>query len=233
MAEFQTTCWTLVLTAGKGGEADRAAALEQLCRSYWPTAYAYIRWRNADEETARDLTQEFFARLLEKNWLESAAPAQGKFRAFLLTMLKRFLANEYDYRTRLKRGGGAAALPLDWSEAPEVADTAESPEQAFDRRWALTVMQRAAAALRAEAESAGRASLFHALSPHIASDPEPGVYEEIAASMGMSKPAVAMAVHRLRLRLRELTRSEIAETLTDRGSVENELAELMSALRGW
>ena len=231
MTEFQTTCWTLVLTAGSGGEEERCAALNELCSAYWTPAYAYIRRRGQGEEEARDLTQEFFARLLEKNWLESAAPERGKFRAFLLTMLKRFLANEHDFATREKRGGGAVLLPLDWDEAPEVADKIESPEQAFDRRWALTVMHRAAVRLRAEAEVSGRLPLFAALSPFIAADAEPGVYEETGAAFGMSKAAVAMTIHRLRLRLRELTREEVAETVADRSNLEAEMQELMAALR--
>jgi len=232
MTEFQTTCWTLVLTAGSGSEEARISALNRLCSAYWTPAYAYIRRRGQGEEESRDLTQEFFSRLLEKNWLETAAPERGRFRAFLLTMLKRFLANEYDYRTSKKRGGGAEAFALDWNEAPEIPDNSESPEKAFDRRWALTVMHRAAGRLRSEAESAGRAPLFNALSPFIAADPEPGVYEETSATFGMSKTAIAMAVHRLRLRLRELTREEVAETLSDRGNVDSEMQELMAALRG-
>lgn len=232
MSDFQTTCWTLVLTAGSGAPEDRGAALERLCRAYWPPAFAYIRRRGHGEEEARDLTQEFFARLLEKNWLESADRERGKFRSFLLIMLKRFLANEHDFRTREKRGGGVATLSLDWSEAPDVPDSSETPEQAFDRRWALTVMHRAAEKLRGEAEAAGRAALFAAASPWIASDPPAGVYEEIAGTLGTSKAAVSMAVHRLRLRLRELTRTEVAETLSDRGCVDAEMQELMAALRG-
>ena len=232
MTDFQTTCWTLVITAGSGGEEERLAALNKLCLAYWPPAYAYLRRRGQGEEDARDLTQEFFARLLEKNWLESAAPERGKFRAFLLTMLKRFLSNEHDFATRQKRGGGALLLPLDWSEAPEIPHGGESPEQAFDRRWALTVMHRAAGKLRSEAEAAGRAALFTALSPFISADPEPGIYEETGLTFGMSKAAVAMAMHRLRLRLRELTREEVAETLSDRGNVDAEMQELMAALRG-
>lgn len=229
MSDFQTTCWTLVLTAHNGGEDDRSAALERLCRAYWPPAFAYIRRCGHPEEEARDLTQEFFARLLSKNWLEAADPGRGKFRSFLLMTLKRFLLNEHDFRTREKRGGGAALLDL--SEAPEIADSTGSPEQAFDRRWALTVMQRAAGKLRAEAEAAQRQVLFEALSPYIAADPEPGTYEALGASLGMSKASIAMAVHRLRLRLRELTRAEVAETLTDRATLDDEMQELMAALR--
>ena len=232
MTSFQTTCWTLVLTAGSGGEADRKEALNKLCTAYWPPAYAYIRRRGNGDEESRDLTQEFFARLLEKNWLESAVPERGKFRAFLLTMLKRFLANEHDFRTAEKRGGHTVILPLELVGGLEVADPSATPEQAYDRRWALTVMMRASARLHEEAVAAGKGPLFSALAPFIAAEPEPGVYEMTGAAFGMSKAAVGMAVHRMRLRLRELTRSEVAETLSERGSVDAELQELMAALRG-
>lgn len=231
MSLFQTTRWTLVLDASSGSDAGRLAALNRLCQAYWPPAFAYIRRRGHDEEAARDLTQGFFEKLLEKDWLADAEPDRGKFRSFLLTMLKRYLANEHDFRTRMKRGGGAAAISLDWSESPDVSDPAETPEQAFDRRWALEVINRAGERLRSEATASGRGALFLAVSPFVAAEAEPGAYEQIAADLGMTKSAVAMAVHRLRLRLRELIREEVAETLIDRSKVDVEMQELMSALR--
>lgn len=231
MSDFQTTCWTLVFTAGNGGESERFAALERLCQSYWHPAHAYIRRRGHSEDEALDLTQEFFSRLLALNWLQSADPHRGRFRTFLLTMLQRFLANEHDFATRAKRGGSSSILPLDNPLVPEIPDPSESPEHAFDRRWALTVMHRAASRLRTEAEASSRADLFTALSPLLASDPDPGAHDAIASQFGLSKGAVAMAIHRLRLRLRELTRDEIADTLSDRSSVDAEMQELMAALR--
>jgi RNA polymerase sigma-70 factor (ECF subfamily) len=146
-------------------------------------------------------------------------------------MLQRFLANEHDFATRAKRGGTSTILPLDNPLVPEIPDHSESPEHAFDRRWALTVMHRAASRLRTEAEASSRADLFTALSPLLASDPDPGAHDAIASQFGLSKGAVAMAIHRLRLRLRELTRDEIADTLSDRSSVDAEMQDLMAALR--
>ncbi len=231
MAEFQSTCWTLVLTAAEGDPEARQTALERLCSGYWPPVYAYIRRRGQGEEEARDLTQEFFARLLEKGWLQAADPTRGKFRAFLLTTLKRFLADVHDWAVRQKRGGGAVHIPLDWEEAEAIREPAESPEAAFDRRWALTVLWKAGERLREEAEAAGRQEIFSLLGPFIASEPEAGDYDAVGARTGLSRAAVSMAVHRLRVRLRELMRAEVAETLADRAAVDAEMAELMAALR--
>jgi RNA polymerase sigma factor (sigma-70 family) len=232
MAEFQTTCWTLIMAATEGTPETRHEALGRLCRAYWMPVFAYIRRRGQPEEEARDLTQGFFARLLEKHWLDLADQERGKFRGFLLTMLKRYLADQHDYETRQKRSGGHTHFSIDWAEAPEIPDRAETPDQAYDRRWALTVLHRATGRLRAEAEVSGRLPLFVALAPFIGSEPPPGRYEQVGNEVGLSRAAVAMAVSRLRLRLRELARSEVAETLTDRQAVETELQELMTALRG-
>ena len=231
MADFKTTCWTLVMTTTHGTDVARQAALERLCQDYWPPVYSYIRRRGQGEEESKDLTQEFFARLLEKRWLVGADPELGKFRAYLLTMLKRFLAGSYDHDTRQKRGGGALHFRLDWDSIPEIADKADTPEEAFDRRWALTVVHRAMARVHKEAEASGRLILFAALSPFVLTEPEPGAYEQVAAELHLSRSAIAMAVHRLRLRLRELVRSEIAETLINHSAVETEMQELMAALR--
>ena len=153
------------MTTTHGTEDARQAALESLCRDYWPPVYSFIRRRGQGDEEAKDLTQEFFARLLEKRWLDGADPEQGKFRAYLLTMLKRFLADSHDHDTRQKRGGGAWHFRLDWEGMPEIADVADTPEEAFDRRWALTAVHRAMAKVHKEAEASGRLALFTALSP--------------------------------------------------------------------
>jgi RNA polymerase sigma-70 factor (ECF subfamily) len=206
--------------------------LATLCRDYWPAVFIYIRRQGRDEEAARDLTQEFFARLLDKEWLQGVRPEVAKFRAFLLTTVKRFLNGEYLRQTALKRGGSAQPLSLDWENLPPLAAEGLTPEQAFDRQWALAVINRAMTTLREEADAAGRGRLFAEVAEFISNEPEPGAYHRPAAVLGLSRTAVAMAVHRLRLRLRELVRTEVAQTLSDPQRVEAELRELMAALRG-
>ncbi len=219
------------MAACEGTPESRLAALEGLCSAYWPAVFVYIRRRGKDEEEARDLTQEFFASLLEKNWLATVDQDQGRFRAFLLTLVKRFLADEHDYATRKKRGGGVPLLSLDWTNAPEVPDSQDSPELAFDRRWALTVVSRAGDRLKAEVEASGRGDLFSVLAPFVAEEPESGAYDAASGVLGMSRAAISMAVHRLRLRLRALVRAEVAETLSDPAAVDGEMQELIAALR--
>ncbi|MCW5556989.1 MAG: sigma-70 family RNA polymerase sigma factor [Verrucomicrobiae bacterium] len=229
---FVTTRWTTVLQAGGSAGPDKDTALAALCRDYWQPVFIYIRRQGWDEDSARDLTQEFFARLLDKDWLQGVRPEIAKFRAFLLTAVKRFLSGEHDRQVTLKRGGGAAALPLDPEHLPALALGTLTPEQAFDRQWALAVINRAMGALRGEVETAGRGRLFTAVAEFVSCEPEAGAYHQPAAALGMSRAAVAMAVHRLRLRLRELVRAEVAQTLADPRQVEAEMRELMAALRG-
>ncbi len=228
---FVTTRWTVVLQAGGSGP-EKDASLATLCRDYWQPVFVYLRRHGQDEESARDLTQEFFARLLDKEWLEGLQREGPKFRAFLLVAVKRFLAVEHHRRTAQKRGGSAAALSLDTTDLPSLAAAEATPEQAFDRHWALTVINRALGNLRAEVEAAGRGRLFAVVAEYISSEPEPGAYDAAAAALGLSRAAVAMAVHRLRLRLREKVRDEVAHTLADARQVDDEMRELMAALRG-
>jgi DNA-directed RNA polymerase specialized sigma24 family protein len=230
--QFMTTRWTVVLAAGGGAGRTREEALTALCQEYWKPVYAYIRWRGEDPEKARDLTQEFFARLLEKDWLAGLEREGAKFRAFLLTAVKRFLAVEHHRETAAKRGGGMTALSLDWATAPEPASREETPEQAFDHRWTLTVIDRAMGRLRVEAETAGKVALFGEVAEFLSGEPQPGAYESAAAALGMTRAAVMMAVHRLRLRFRELVRLEVAETLADPSNVDDEMRELLAVLRG-
>ena len=194
--------------------------------------YAYIRRRGHGAEQAKDLTQEFFARLLEHDWLAGLTKEGSKFRAFLLVAVKRFLAGEFERQSALKRGGGVIPLSIDDSNMVDPASRDETPEQTFDRRWALTVIDRAVGRLQAEAKASGREALFAQISGFLPVDPEPGAYDQAAAALGISRPAVAMAVHRLRLRLREQVRAEMSETLSDPRQVEEEMGELMVALRG-
>lgn len=228
---FDTTHWTVVLQAGSAPGPEREAALAALCRYYWQPVFVYIRRQGKDEEAARDLTQEFFSRLLEKEWLEGLRREGSRFRAFLLVAVKRFLAVEHHRQTAQKRGRGATALSLDKEQLPVLASQAATPEEAYDRHWALTVINRALSELQHETEAAGRSQLFTELAEYIANEPEPGAYDAAAAVLGMSRSAVAMAVHRLRLRLREKIRHEVAHTLADTRYVEDEMHELMAALR--
>jgi DNA-directed RNA polymerase specialized sigma24 family protein len=229
---FATTRWTLVIAAGGSDAGAKEKALADLCAAYWRPIFAYVRHRGHGVEEAKDLTQEFLRRVLEHDWLAGLTREGSKFRAFLLVAVKRFLAVEHERQTAQKRGGGSVALSLDSADVLEPASQDESPERAFDRRWALTVIDRAADRLKAEALASGRGALFARVSTFLSTEPEPGAYEDVAFDLGMSRAAVAMAVHRLRLRLREQIRTEIGDTLSGSRDVEDEMRELMEALRG-
>ena len=228
---FLTTRWTLVLAAGGDNPEAKREALSALCAAYWSPIHAYIRSRGHGPEPAKDLTQEFFARLLEHDWLAGVTQEGSRFRAFLLVAVKRFLAGDYERQSALKRGGGLPTLSLHSGDIAEPPTPGESPESAFDRKWALTLIERALGRLEAEARASGRSELFARVSGFLASDPEPGAYEGVSQDLGISRPAVAMAVHRLRLRLREQVRSEVAETLADPRLVDDEMRQLLLALR--
>ena len=229
---FATTRWTVVLAAGRPDSPQAAVALEELCRTYWFPLYAYVRRRGPTREDAEDLTQAFFARLLEKGFLESADAERGRFRAFLLTALKRFLANEWDRSRTLKRGGGATPFPLD----PQQADTqflAASndlpPDRAFDREWAVALLERVVVRLRDDCASEGRAAQFDHLKVFLTSSKGTSSHADTAAALGMEEGAVRVAVHRLRKRYRQLLRDEVAQTLTEGAEVDAEMAALFGA----
>jgi DNA-directed RNA polymerase specialized sigma24 family protein len=230
--EFETTQWSVVLLAANGTEEQRRAALEILCEDYWRAVFEYIRRTGKSPEDACDLAQEFFARLLEKHWLVGLKECGGRFRGFLATALRRFLVSEFRATNALKRGGGRKLISIDLLNLADNSVAGGSPEQAFDRRWALTVIDRAGGRLRGEAEATGRGPIFALVSGFLTDEPEMGVYESLASELGLSRGALAMTVHRFRLRWRELIRMEVAETLSDRSHVEEELRELMAALRG-
>jgi RNA polymerase sigma-70 factor (ECF subfamily) len=232
-ARFLTTRWNLVLNAaGTGATED---ALEQLCRIYWYPLYVYVRRRGHGPHEAEDLTQEFFARLLERRWLAGIQPEGGRFRSFLLTMLNRFLANEWDRTQALKRGGGQVLVSLD-ELAPEdrygrEPATRETPELAFDRAWAVTMLDQALASLRREADAERRSTQFELLHPFLSREAGDGEYDLVAGQLGVSPGAVAVAVHRLRRRYREQVRQEVMETLVDPGILDEELSHLYAALQ--
>lgn len=230
---FATTHWSVVLTAVRGDAPQARDALEKLCQAYWYPLYAYVRRRGHSPDDAKDLTQGFFAWLLERNWLAAANPQRGRFRSFLLTSFSRFLANEWDKIKTQKRGGGRI-LSLQFQEAEthyewEVADNA-TPEQSFERRWALALLDQVMRRLRAEFEQDGRAEFFEALKPCLLGERAAQPYAALAVKLDMTEGSVKVAVHRLRRRYRQLLRAEIANTVQRPDEIEDELRYLFAVL---
>ena len=233
---FVTTHWSVVLTAGGSDTAGARHALEKLCQTYWYPLYAYVRRRNFSPADAEDLTQEFFARFLEHDWVADADREKGRFRTFLLSAMNHFLANEWDKAQAQKRGGGAPLLPLEFDTAEtrysrEPADEVTA-EQHFERRWALALLETVTSRLRTEYAQEGKGELFAALSPCLVGDRTAQPYEELAKKLALSEGAVKSAVHRLRQRYRQLLRDEIAHTVAGPGEVEEELRHLIAVLGG-
>ena len=231
---FATTHWSIVLLAGQERSDQSADALEKLCRAYWYPLYAFVRRQGYEPEKAQDLTQEFFARLLEKNWVAEADPTRGRFRTFLLAALKHFLANEWNHAQRLKRGGGREFIELDAATAEErfVLEPADlaTPELLYDRRWALTLLDRAQERLREEMAVSGQQERFEVLEPTLTGERTSLPYQEIAARFGVTETAVKSMVLRLRRRFRDLLRDEVAQTIGDAKDVDAELASLFATL---
>jgi RNA polymerase sigma factor (sigma-70 family) len=233
---FVTTHWSLVVSAGRNDTPHARDALEKLCRNYWFPIYAFVRRQGQAPHDAQDLTQDFFARLLEKNYLAGADPAKGRFRSFLLSSLKHFLANEWDKANAQKRGGGQRLIPIDVATAEssgafEPADHLTA-DKIFERRWALTLLEHVLGRLRAEYVSDGRENLFEQLKPTLTEASRTVAYAEIAARLGTTEGAVKVAVHRLRQRYREALRAEIADTVAGPGEVDDEIRNLFAALAG-
>jgi RNA polymerase sigma-70 factor (ECF subfamily) len=230
---FATTRWTVVLAAGQRHTPQSDHALEELCRVYWFPLYAYVRRRGYSREDAEDLTQAFFARFLEKNYLDRLSAERGRFRAFLLASLKHFLANEWDKSQRQKRGGAAAHLSLDWQSADTqfqiAAEPESSPDKAFDREWAVALLEKVIERLRAEQTAAGRAEQFEQLKVFLAAAKGTVPHAEVAKALCIDEGAVRVAAHRLRKRYRQLLRDEIAHTLADPAQVDEEMRSLFGA----
>jgi RNA polymerase sigma factor (sigma-70 family) len=230
---FATTHWTVVLAAGQRHTPQSDGALEELCRSYWFPLYAYVRRRGHTKEDAEDLTQAFFARFLEKNYLADLSAERGRFRAFLLASLKHFLANEWDKAQAQKRGGGVTPLSLDWQTADtkfQVAVTNEpSPDKAFDREWALALLAKVIERMQQECAADGKTKLFEQLKMFLMAGKGETAQSEVARTLGMEEGAVRAAVHRLRKRYRVLLRDEIAQTLMDESQVDEEMRALFGA----
>jgi len=230
-ARFAATHWSMVLNAGSGNSPEARAALERLCSVYWFPIYANIRRRGYKPEDASDLTQEFFASLLRRNSLARVGPEKGRFRSFLLTSLGYFLIDHEKHRAAARRGGGKALIELDALAAEERFSiepaTEESPDKSFDRRWATALMERAIARLGEEQREAGKREHFARLRSLLGREPEPGEYEALASVLNLTANAVACAVRRLRLRLRELALTEAAATVGSPADAETELKALL------
>lgn len=231
---FATTHWSLVLNAAHGDGAGADHALELLCRAYWPAIHCYVRRRIHDPEQARDLTQEFFARILQRGSIAAADPQKGRFRTFLLTVLQRFLSDELARTAALKRGGGERLLSLDELASEEgrpfEPSTTRTPEQEFDRRWALATLDNALLHLRAEAERAGNGPLFEALQSLLGGGGDHGELTQTATRLGLGESAVKMRLSRWRARYRELIREEIAQTVPRLADLDEEMRHLLKAL---
>ena len=231
---FVTTQWTRVLEA-RGNSPEAKAALSDLCAAYYAPVFAFIRRIAPGEDAARDLTQEFFARLLARQGIATVDPQRGRFRSFLLGAVKHFLSDMREHAHRLKRGAGQPLESIDpgtdTSPGLELADpNTPSPDREYDRKWALTLLDRALAALAEEHKAAGKSDHFEALKPWLSGDTENLSQAEVAARLDVNESAVKVAIHRLRRRFREVIKSEIGQTVSDSAQVDEELHCLLEAL---
>ncbi len=233
--QFVTTEWSQVLAARDGSESVARRALEGLCEAYWYPLYAYVRRAGYDPESAGDLTQGFFTELIEKDGLQSISQSKGRFRSFLLGALRHYLSHERDRERAQKRGGGTWTLSLDADAAEgrfrrEPADP-DNPETLYERRWALTTMERAMARLGQESAERGGGLPFDRLKLYLTGSTPSVPYAALASELGTSEGAVKSSVYRLRRRYGELLRDEVAATVAERGAVDDELRHLLSSLR--
>ena len=235
--EFSTTQWSQVLSARDGSGSEAGHALESLCQIYWYPLYAFVRRQGYDQEEARDLTQAYFAELLEKDFLKEVQPELGRFRSFLLASLKHFLSHERDRVQALKRGGCARTFSLDVQGAEErlSAEASEqlTPEQIFERQWALTVLDRALERVRQQSAKSGTENHFDKLKPYLTGDAAGAPYRDVAADLNLTEGAVRAAVLRLRKRFGESLRAEIGETVADPAEIDDEIRRLLTVLQPW
>lgn len=234
-ARFATTQWSVVLKAGHDSSPDAHQALASLCETYWYPLYAFARRRGLGSTEAMDATQAFFAQMLEKDYLRAADQQRGRFRSFLLTMFKRFLINEHDRETALKRGGGQNIVSLNADEAEsryrlEPQDST-TPEQIYERRWAITLLDRVLQRLKEDYHAKDKADLFDQCQVYLTGTSDAASYAVVGERLEMGEGAVKVAVHRLRQRYRELLQEEVAQTLEADGDIEEELAALLTAVR--
>ena len=233
-SQFATTNWSLVLAAGRRGDSVSQQALAELCQTYWYPVYAYVRRRVSDEHEAQDLTQAFFARLLEKQSIAAADASRGRFRAFLLTACKRFLVNEWHKARAAKRGGGQVPLSLDFEKGEskyvvEAIDTLTA-ERLYERQWAIALLARVMERLRTEFENKDKLEHFEQLKQFISGSKPTEAYLSAAGALGITDNAVKVAAHRLRSRYRDLLRSEVAQTVQEPHEVDDEIRSLFEVL---
>lgn len=229
---FVTTRWSVVLAAQDKSSPDSAAALETLCRAYWYPLYAYVRGSGRSPHDAQDLTQEFFARLLALDWLRVVLPEKGRFRTFLIVSMKRFLTNEWHRDMAQKRGAGNLPLSLD-TEAAESRFAAEpplSPDELYERRWAMTLLEESLERLQRDFTHTGKEQEFNALKEWLTAERGSIPYGQIATALGTTEGAARVAVHRLRKQFRQSFRQTIAETVEAAGDVEVEMRHLVAVL---
>lgn len=222
---FSSTTWSLVLAAGK--DEDGGKALEQLCRKHWRPIYVFARKNGLAPEDAEDATQEFFIDFLKRDWLKQVDPGRGRFRTFLLTLLQHFLSNRRRIGEAKRRGGGAVFLSLDEAEGERelasLADGLKDPSQAYEAAWWNDLIGSAFERLVGEQRDAGKTGQFEVLRPYLTQKPAAGDYQRLGVQLGMRQGQVALLVHRLNRRFAELIRAEVAETLSDRSDLEEEL----------
>jgi len=232
---FASTHWSVVRRAGTATSVESMAALDRLCRQYWQPLYYFVRRRGYNEQDAQDLTQGFFARLLEKGSIEAADRARGRFRTFLLTALQNYLTNEWDRANRQKRGGGQQILSLEHPESAEAGyqllppDTA-SPDQLYERRWAQAVLEAVLRRLRQEFDGRSGPGRFDVLKEFLFSDRGEVSYADAAARLGLSESAAKSAIYRFRQRYGELFAEEIAQTVERPEDVDDEIRHLLTVL---
>lgn len=229
VAGFATTRWSLILDARQGPEVAHEA-LEQICRAYRGPVLSYVRRSGYSPADSEDLTQDFFARFLERGWHAKADPARGRFRSYLLTALRRFLLDARDSAQARKRGGGQHRVDFDEASQHAADSSSESPEQAFTRHWMNTVLERALHRLREEAMAAGKGPQFDRLVGFVAESPDANVYQDLGVELGLRPNTIAVSVHRLRQRLRALVREELMQTVSDPTALDAELRELRGSL---
>ena len=229
---FLTTRWSVVLTAQNKASPDSAAALESLCRAYWYPLYAYVRSSGRSSHDAQDLTQEFFARLLARDWLRAIMPEKGRFRTFLIVAMKRFLANQWHRDMRQKRGAGQPAIPLDavFAEHRFATEPALAPDELYERRWAMTLLDESLERLQREFTRCGKAHEFNTMKEWLTAERGCIPYVQIADAIGITEGTARVAVHRMRKQFRQFFRQTIAETVEANCDVDAEMRHLIGVL---
>jgi RNA polymerase sigma-70 factor (ECF subfamily) len=233
-ARFNTTHWSVVLSAVDQSSPGSEAALARLCQSYWYPLYAYVRRRGYSPDDAQDLTQSYFASLLEKKYLDRADRERGRFRTFLLRSLENFLNNQWDRASAQKRGGGRRTISWDEQDAEGryLKESVEelTPERIFEKRWAATLLELVLKKMREEFIVNGKEELFEAIKPHLWSEGPATSYSQLAVQLNMTVVAVKVTVHRLRHRYRDLLRTEIAHTVATPAEVDDEIRHLIKVM---